>query len=369
MITSESVLLFPTAGLTISAVDLVHQTTSHKQEIVRKVAEVCSWWFNGTDHLEITTSGSTGKPKVLSFSREAIKGSIKRTTSALDLKKGSTALLALDVSFIGGKMMVLRALEEGFNLICVPPSSNPLKFIAQHQSINFAAFVPLQVEAILNDAETKEQFKHISTVIIGGATVNLALRKKLESISTKTYLTFGMTETLSHIALMRISPENNSYTVLPDIKVEQDTRGCLVIEIPHIGSTPIITNDLIEKIDDQHFRWLGRMDYVINSGGIKFNPEVLESKAENDIRAHLRNGSFIFTSLPDERLSNKIVLLIFDCPQPTIQDCLMITEVLENCLDPYERPKEIRWSQLQEKNPGGKLDRKLTLAASIKLWP
>ena len=369
MIASESVLLFPTAGLTISALDLINRPTAHDPEIVRKVAEVCSWWFQKQDELEITTSGSTGKPKVFTFSREAIKASIKRTATALNLKKGSTALLALDPSFIGGKMMILRALEEGLNLVCVPPSSNPLKLVSQQQPIDFAAFVPLQVEAILNDEETKEKFHHITSVIIGGATLHFSLRKKLESISAQTYLTFGMTETLSHIALMRISPENNSYTVLPEIKIEQDSRGCLVIDVPKISSSPIQTNDLVEIIDEHHFRWLGRMDNIINSGGLKFNPEILESRAEESIRTYFKNGSFMFTSLPDERLGNRIVLLIFDCPRPNFEDCLKITKALEGCLDPYERPKEIRWSKSQEKNPGGKLDRKLTLASSLKLWP
>jgi O-succinylbenzoic acid--CoA ligase len=284
-------------------------------------------WFDESDTILQKTSGTTGDPKCIMLRKKVMERSATLTCDFLGLKKGDSALLCLPVDFIGGKMMVVRALTRGLNLIMKSPSSNPLK--EMDHKIDFAAMVPLQVQTIIDEGDDLDMIKKL---IIGGGKVTSELQTKCLRKRCKCYETFGMTETYSNIALREMNEEY--FTTIGNVKADNDKEGKLVITAPFIQVNPIKTNDVAEIISNQQFKWLGRADHVINSGGIKIIPEQLEMHLENDIRQ-----KFIFSSVSDRKLGEKLVLIIEGEKSSEIE--AGIIKLLRSKLKKHEIPKEI----------------------------
>ncbi|NNC70830.1 MAG: AMP-binding protein [Flavobacteriaceae bacterium] len=306
-------------------------------------------WFNDDDFINVKTSGSTGKPKNILLKKEYMVNSAKATGAFFDLQNRTKALLCLSTDFIAGKMMLVRALTLGWHLDSVAPDGNPLKGISQ--DYDFSAMVPLQVYNSL------DKLSHIKKLIIGGGTVSKELAAKLQSISTEAYVTYGMTETYTHIAVQKLnnlsfrkgmtkdskseekitSVENqlhdDVYFTLPNISISTDERGCLVIEAPKISDKQIVTNDLVELISDHTFKWLGRYDGMINSGGIKLIPEQIEEKLSTVIKER-----FFVAGIPDEALGERMIVVI----ESEIEDAVLLSEMKNlPTLDSYEVPKKV----------------------------
>jgi o-succinylbenzoate---CoA ligase len=309
-------------------------------------------WKSDIDYFALQTSGSTGKPKQIRVSRQSMVRSAKLTGQVLDLKKGDTALLCMPLEFVAGRMMLIRALVLGLNLVVVKPTSNPLKELSSETFIDFAAMTPMQVQETLKESETFKKLRQIKKLIIGGAPVSRQLENELQQLPGDIFETYGMTETLTHIALRIINGSKRSefFSVLPGIKISTDNRGCLIIHAPHLDEPEVITNDLVEIISPTQFRWLGRADNVINSGGIKIFPEQLEKKLQNLIKER-----FILTGIPDGKLGEKLVLVI-ETSNPGRFETL--TELLSETLGSYEKPRELIFLEKFPETSTGKIMRR-----------
>lgn len=315
-------------------------------------------WLDDKDFVIVKTSGSTGKPKQIRLFKERMVNSAKMTGQYFGFKQNDTALLCLPCDYIAGKMMIVRAFVWGMNLIPVTTQGNPL--VEVNQNIDFAAMVPLQVTNVFEQSPNK--FSFIKRLIIGGGKVDKQLLEKLQEINTDCYATYGMTETITHVAIKKLNKKNRSHYFegLGNIFFSKDDRGCLVIQANHLAEKPVITNDLVQLKDTQAFEWLGRIDNVINTGGIKVFPE----KIENQIADFLAQR-FIITSLPDKKLENKVILLIEDTPW-TKQKIKMLTDKLRSILSKFELPKEIHFLTSFIETPTKKIQRNQTKAELIK---
>jgi O-succinylbenzoic acid--CoA ligase len=296
-------------------------------------------WLQGVDSFNLHTSGSTGAPKEITLTRKQLQQSAQRTIQALDLSQNDAALICLDTKYIAGKMMLVRALEANMKIIAVEPTSNPLLKLPLETSISFAAFVPLQLQEMLKHSEFVKKLNQLKNIIVGGGSVNASLQADTQILTCTVYSTYGMTETVSHIALQRLNGTEVSdhFTVLPGIHIEVDDRGCLVIQLPEF-SEKIITNDLVDLLSPTSFRWLGRFDNVINSGGFKVSPEKIEKVVEHIFQERKINRSFIVCGIPDDRLGQKLILVIEGFP---ISGQKKILSALQQHLHPYEIPKQI----------------------------
>ena len=316
-----------------------------KLPIWNDVNQFISEWLNGEEELILQTSGSTGKPKSISMKKEWMKNSAQLTENTFGLKKGDSALLCMSIKYVAGKMMVVRALELALDLKVVEPSSSPLKDI--DDQIDFAAMVPLQLENSSNDLDK------VKTLIVGGGQVSLQLIKKLQNISTQIYETYGMTETLTHVAIKPLNGPNKSdiFSALDGIHFEIDERDCLVINAPMLSPESIVTNDIIELINDISFRWLGRFDNVINSGGVKVIPEVVEAK----LASFILDRRYFISGVPDKSLGEKVVLLVEGNE----------TELSFQHLEKYERPKEIYFIPKFVETKSGKVNQQETINSRL----
>ncbi|NJN77088.1 MAG: AMP-binding protein [Saprospiraceae bacterium] len=240
-------------------------------------------WFNNNDYIEVKTSGSTGTPKIIRLDKKRMVASAKATGKFFDLKPNDKALLCLPCDYIAGKMMVVRALVLGLNLYSVEPNGNPLESVA-NEGFQFGAMIPLQVLNSLQNHENR--FNKIEKVIIGGGVVDNSLLQKLQTCENQCFATYGMTETITHVAVKTLNgmQKTNLYKALEKVEFSQDERQCLIINAPYLSENQIITNDIINLYSKSSFEWLGRFDNVINTGGIKVNPENIEAKIANFIK-------------------------------------------------------------------------------------
>ncbi|MBN1116420.1 MAG: AMP-binding protein [Bacteroidales bacterium] len=258
-------------------------------------------FLDDKDYILQNSSGTTGKQKEIKLPKRALIESAKLTTQVLGLKFGDKALLCLSVDYIAGKMMIIRSFVSGLNLFWEEPSSMPV--LSRYGKIQFCAMVPLQV---FNSFSNYEFFRNIDILLIGGSEMRSEIKATFRDVQNRTYETYGMSETASHIALRKISGQNPDkyFKVLPGIKIEKDARGCLVVHVPFLDE-PVHTNDLVDIIDESQFLWLGRYDNIINSGGIKVKPEEIEASI-----AKVIDADFAIIGLPDEKLGQAIAIVI-----------------------------------------------------------
>lgn len=282
--------------LTEIAYSLIKEGEEH--EVV--IGDFLLDWLNDSDEVIVKTSGSTGQPKPVSLHKTHMVNSAFATGDFFNLKAGDSALLCLSSGFIAGKMMLVRAMVLGLELDITEPSSNPLT--ENKKTYDFCAMVPMQVENSI------EKLHQIKTLIIGGAPVSNLLKDKLQNISANCFETYGMTETITHVAARPLNydtSEENYFEVLPNVSISLDDRHCMVINAPKISNETITTNDLVKLIDNNRFKWLGRHDNIINSGGVKLIPEQIEDKLSG-----LLENRFFVTGIPDETLGQKLVLVV-----------------------------------------------------------
>ena len=313
-------------------------------------------WLSGQENFPLKTSGSTGKPKTIIFTKDQIKKSALRTIETFDLNPGQTVLSCLDTAIVAGMMMLVRAIEGNLNLIIESPEANPIANINEEMQIDFCAITPYQAETILK--ETPSKLTQIKTILIGGAAINPALEKHFQNCQSKIYHSYAMTETLTHIAVRQVNSKGKSdiYHSLEGVSFAQDSRECLVIHDQVLQIDTLVTNDIVELLDKKSFRWIGRYDNVINSGGIKIHIEEVEKEIHKILGDLKINSSFCLISMPDRKLTNKTVLLIEESNNKI--DINGILKDLKRNLPKYHEPKMIVQVPELILTKSGKIDRK-----------
>lgn len=269
-------------------------------DIARQVDAFRREWLSDVPAITLRTSGSTGRPKEILAGKRQMRSSARRTCRALGIEPGSTTLLCMPMDYIAGRMVCVRAWECGLRLIAVPPSLHPLSTL--HKAPHFAAMTPAQVYESLSVPDEAALLRQIRVLLVGGGSVGDETARSLHSMAGA-WATYGMTETLSHIALRPFAGEDDAYTPFPDVSLSTDGRGCLVVSDSATGVEGLATNDLAELLPDGRFRILGRVDNVICSGSLKWQAEDLEARLA-PLPVPFRIGS-----VPDERLGQAIALL------------------------------------------------------------
>ncbi len=326
---------------------LVAEGTGNCQPALWDLYLFLNEWFNASPVITVRTSGSTGVPKLLVVRKDRMMQSARLTCEFLNLQTGDTALLCMNLRYIGAMMMVVRSLVAGLNLVVRPASGHPLSDI--EVPLKFAAMVPLQVYNTLRIPEEKARLKQMDILIIGGGAVDDSLEAEIRTLPTAVYSTYGMTETLSHIALRRLNGDTASrhYHPFPSVELSLSADDTLVVKAPLVCDDVLQTNDIACIYPDGSFTIVGRKDNVINSGGIKIQAEEMEKKLRPFIPA-----PFVVTSVPDLRLGQALTLLIAGH-----QDIKELQSKLQPILETYHRPKHIFITELIPQTENGKVDR------------
>ncbi len=335
------------------AYDYLKNGEVYEQEIGQFLLD----WLDQKKYIIVQTSGSTGTPKKIKVLKQYMINSAVATGDFFKLKENTTALLCLPATYIAGKMMLVRAMVLGWKIDVVPPKMNPLDQV--YKQYDFCAMVPLQLDNSLN------RLHLIKKLIVGGGAVSENLKNHIKDSKTKIYETYGMTETVTHIAARRINSkkktkkEQKAFKLLPNIKIKVDKRECLVIKAPLLSAITVKTNDIVELISYKKFLLKGRFDNVINSGGVKLFPEEIENKLQQ-----LISERFIISSIPDNALGDKLILII----ETTQKDMISLKKKIHELetLTKYELPKEIYAMPKFVEVSSGKIQRKKTVTLLLE---
>lgn len=310
------------------------------EDFEKPVGDFLLDWFDNKPYVEMQTSGSTGTPKIIKVDKQAMVNSALATGDFFGLHSGNRALQCLPVKYVAGKMMLIRSIVLGLDLDYVAPTSHPMQGL--EGKYDFAAMVPMQAQNSL------KELHNVKKLIVGGARISASLEKELMKLPTEVYETYGMTETITHIAAKRVGEE--VFTVLPNVTISYDDRNCLVIHAPKIiAEDTVVTNDLVELVNENQFKFLGRIDNVINSGGVKIMPEQIEQKLDEKL-----DRRFFITSKEDKELGEKVVLVVEG-------ESFAIDNSIFDCLDKYEHPREILFVSKFKETENGKVLRKESL--------
>jgi len=329
--------------------DLAYNFTQEGEPFEQSVGEFILDWLDDKKYVFAKTSGSTGAPKAIKIFKIHMVYSAKATAKHFKLTKKTKVLLCLPAHYIAGKMMLVRAMVLGWHIDMSLPSIHPLDNV--YRRYDFCAMTPMQLDNSLS------RLHLLKKLIVGGGAISESLVQKVAGISTKIYETYGMTETVTHIAARRINPKKGKtfpvpFKTLSKVTIEKDERGCLIIKAPAVSTDPVVTNDLVKILTFKKFTWLGRIDNVINSGGVKLYPEQIESK----LAAFVEVPYFI-SSLPDDILGEQLVLFVEQ--ENTFN--LKITEVDKEVFEVYEFPKKIISIPLFNRTKSGKVQRGITV--------
>lgn len=328
----------------------------------------CRAWLDGQDVFTLHTSGSTGTPKPITLTRAQMRASAHLTGQTLGLLPGDTALVCLNVRYVAGVMMLVRGLELNLPMTVIEPEANPLiNLTPAADSFAFTALVPLQLQTILSTGNESQLaiLNGMKAILVGGAATSPALEQALQVITAPVYATYGMTETVSHIALRRLNGPDTTpfFTALAGVDLGVDDRNCLHITSAATNFERIQTNDVVDLPDPMHFRLRGRADRVINSGGVKIQPEQVEQLIQELLDQAGQNPvpRLFVAGLPDEKLGQRVVV-VSERVSLTDAQWVVTQAVIREKLGTYAVPKEwITVPQFAE-TPTGKIDQRATLA-------
>lgn len=331
-----------------------------------KVQQLIDSWLSGEEIFTIQSSGSTGAPKKIALHRNQMIYSASTTGKALQLPAGTKALIVLNAEMIAGLMMLVRTMELNWEATIMRPTSDPLQEIPEELIFDFTALTPIQLSTLLSKYPKEVIGRKFKKILLGGAPIDAFLINQIADIRTAVYQSYGMTETVSHVALRKINGDNSSedYELLDDIEAGTDERGCLHISGTVTGNQKIQTNDLVELTGKRTFRWIGRSDNIINSGGIKIQLDKVDRAVSAVLAIMQINPSFFSWSIPDQLLGQKLVLIIQEKHSDKLTE--MLLEQLHTSLTKYEIPKEILYLKDFIKTPSGKTDKAATVNSYLR---
>lgn len=325
----------------------------------------CQAWLRGQTDFVLHTSGSTGTPKPISLSRAQMWASARLTGQALGLRPGDPALVCLNVRYVAGIMMLVRGLELGLPLTIIEPTANPLATLDPASRFAFTALVPLQLQTILDQNQPAHLtlLNRMKAILVGGAATSPDLEQAIQRLTAPVYATYGMTETVSHIALRRLNGPQASdvFTALDGVSLGTDERGCLHITSAATNFERVQTNDVALLLDAVHFRLLGRADRIINSGGVKVQPEPVETLVQETLAGFGPVPRLFVAGLPDARLGQRVVvvgerMVVEAAPWAAVQ------AAIRSRFGPHWVPKDWITVPTFAETPTGKVDRKAIMA-------
>ncbi len=364
-------LIFP--SVTLDSKDSFSTTVTLSDEETDIVA-FCRQWLAGQQDFVLHTSGSTGTPKEIALNRYQMETSAKATAEKLGLAKGTKALLCLHAGFVAGKMMLVRSLVNDWDLTVLPPNSLPFTDVTK--PLDFVALVPAQLQQTLeNQPDKTSLLNQFKAIIVGGAAVSPYLENLVQThLTVPVYNTYGMTETVSHIALKKLNgnDKHSFFSLLPHVTIQQYQRNCLQIKAPMTNNEWLTTNDIVELVYDNYqkiigFYWLGRADNVINSGGVKIQIEKVEATIGKIFQQLAIPQRYCILGLPDA-LWGETVHLVIESTAHELNEQLLtqLKASLQESLAKYEVPKQLHWVATFPQTATEKIDRNLLKKKLLK---
>lgn len=301
-------------------------------------------WLSDAPCVVAHTSGSTGAPKQIRLLKSDMIASARATNAFFGLGPGSLAALPLSAEYIAGKMMIVRGIVGGYRVVRLPVS-NTVVLPDDGSVFDLVPIVPTQAPGLL---EHPEYARRIRNLLVGGAMPEADVLRRLCRAGFNAWISYGMTETCSHVALARADDASLTFHAMPGVSFATAGGGRLVVRAPAFSFGELTTNDVVELHGPGAFRWRGRADNVINSGGLKLHPEELERL----YAPFLPGRAFYVAGRPDRKWGRVAALVVEgDIDSDAILDTLRRNIPHRLC------PKRLEAVPAIPRTPNGKIKR------------
>ncbi len=327
----------------------------HEEQI--KIINFCQKYIQNNEiNFQLQTSGSTGIPKKIIISKQKMKMSALATIKKLGLENENFFLIPLSTDYIAGKMMLVRAIETQADAIIIAPKQNIWEEI---DAFYFGAIVPVQLKSLLDNPNIWHKFEKTKALIVGGASIPLEWKTQIEQLPIPVYATFGMTETISHFALqlLNTSKKQDYFEILENIYIQKNEKNCLEIKSFLTDNQWISTNDVVEMLSTSQFKWLGRIDNIINVGGKKIYPETIENLIYLYLKDYFDNQEFFISGIDDKKWGQKLVLYIETNITWKDEKINVFFKEIAKFLSNTEIPAKIIFKEKFERTETGKIKR------------
>ena len=242
--------------------------------------------------LVVGTSGSTGSPKLAMLTRDALVASATATHERLG--GPGQWLLPMPAHHIAGLQVLVRSLVAGTEPVPVDLSGGftPAAFASAARRLEggrrYTSIVPTQLVRLLADEAGIEALRRFEAVLLGGAASPPALLARAAAAGVRVTTTYGMSETAGGCVYdgrplgcsrVRVDADGRlhlggatlaeGYLGRPDL-----TEAAFTTDTD--GTRWFATDDVGHR--DEHGRWHvdGRLDDLVNTGGLKVAPRLVE---------------------------------------------------------------------------------------------
>jgi O-succinylbenzoic acid--CoA ligase len=265
-------------------------------EALKNYAAESDWvkrWNSRDSNFTFLTSGTSGSAKEILFSREQIEKSAWRTAQFFKWSDGMEVLHSLPMQYVAGRMNVLRALITKQSVWKMTPkvemTSNDFYRL---ENIEWWTLTPPMLSSFLS---IEQPVLTKAKLLVGGAPVVQSLIDKAQGVGNEIWESYGAAETLTHIALRKLNGNDKSkgFKPLHGVSIKMTEQG-MAIDDGFLGNA-VVTSDLGTWINDKEFIVEGRIDDIINSGGVKINP----LEVEKIIHQHMKEAGFVKGSKDD----------------------------------------------------------------------
>jgi len=304
--------------------------------------------------LAVGTSGSTGRPRLAMLTAAALRASAEATHKRLGGQGQWT--LALPAHHIAGVQVLVRSLVAG-----TTPVSMDLQggFTAEafaratgeiaSGATAYTAVVPTQLVRLLADPAGRRALTRYSAVLLGGAAAPPDLLDQAEDAGTRVVTTYGMSETAGGCVY------DGRALDVSLVRLEEDGRirlGGATLAQGYLGEPALTARSFSEDKDgtawfrtddvghlDGHGALVvdGRIDDLINTGGVKVAPRLVEEALAR--LATVAEAVVVGTPEPEwGEVVSAAVVVTQGCSPPTLAD---VRDRLRGILPDHALPRRL----------------------------
>jgi O-succinylbenzoic acid--CoA ligase len=232
----------------------------------------------------IATSGSSGVPRVIRVPWSAAHASAVQGAHAVPFGPGDAWHASLGCAHVGGLMILVRAAVLGGAVRFAPPPRS----WSDLDGSTHVSVVAAQLSRLLEDPAAPP--RSLRAVLLGGGPSPRALREEALRRGVPLHATYGLTETCSQVATVRLAPGDAETLAGPPIAPTSIVAvdGELVIDGPTLADAefvdgrlqplprPLRTRDAGFVDERGRVHVVGRLDSMFISGGRNIHPETIE---------------------------------------------------------------------------------------------
>ena len=301
------------------------------------------------------TSGTTSNPKPVELSFQAMSSSANSLYRAADLDDSARWLCCLPPYYIAGLAVIARSwikeVPVSFhNTFDLEKVSNEIN----SNSVDAISLIPNQLKQLL---DANVDLSKLQTILVGGSSVDFNLQNTVLNLGLNVHFTYGLTETFGGICLDHKLFDNTEAEIVNGqiylrsgsmMSGYRHDQRLTFHKLTHDGW--FATGDL-GTYENNILNVTGRIDDLINSGGIKIEPLLIEKAMQS-----IGYNQAIVVATPHNKLGQCLTVVFNN--KSDISGIKKIRDELRPLLPSTHLPIRIAISNKFDGNTSAKINRK-----------